>query len=625
MKLRFSFISVLLLCLGLCSSCEDERFDTGSTMPDGQFIVDYTAEAGTATRALHEDVPASKRINSLTYLLYSEDGTLLKRREVPKLDGDEDTWPLRRETMTWEQREALKDTLQTNTTYHAVFIANIDSAKLWYNVAPLKSAGDYNDAYIELPDQPFEDGNMFYYFAQDINSADKGADRDTPYNCSVQLHRIVTRADFFFEQLPAWDGLLAEENTPSTTSLRADATDEEGEQPIEEEITPPTEEGGTAEEPTDEGDEPSDEDDATTEEGEGDDGNEQGSDSTPWLPIMPIYPEPCTLPEEIQTYLKPYMLTVVTDTYSEMIATPITTSTQAFLEEIQTYFQDKADALDENSPEKGTFQNYANRIEGISDAIANGGESNQTFLSAILQETEKEGEEATSKFYIHLQNWILNRCGENPELKALWKRFEERKDPFYAEVHYNEGGGLNQFDLNRTKTTTNLIKNTPRVAADTIATFEGKTYRGFNVVGFADPDGNVMQSVMWYENKTTVPEEEPYEIKLYKEDGTESIQTGQDINEKVTIQYRPVAGLALKENGASQKKKTKIVCNLENALPFGGADETLVEAIKEALKSGAITGAQSLLEETILELEWPDLSKPEVLKITPDWKIDKGN
>ena len=61
MELRFGFVSVLLLCLGLCSSCEDERFDTGSTMPDGQFIVDYTAEAGKATRALHENVPAGER------------------------------------------------------------------------------------------------------------------------------------------------------------------------------------------------------------------------------------------------------------------------------------------------------------------------------------------------------------------------------------------------------------------------------------------------------------------------------------------------------------------------------------------------------------------------------------
>ena len=229
MKLRFGFVSVLLLCLGLCSSCEDERFDTGSTMPDGQFIVDYTAEAGKATRALHENVPAGERINSLTYLLYSEDGTLLKRREVPGLDGDDETWPLRRKTMTWEQREALKDTLETNTTYHAVFIANIDSMKLWNNgTSPLKSAGNYDDAYIELPTRAFTDGDMFYYFSKDINSVDEGADRDNPYHCDVQLHRIVTRTDFFFEELPVWERLNTEDE-PATALLRDGEVDGEEE------------------------------------------------------------------------------------------------------------------------------------------------------------------------------------------------------------------------------------------------------------------------------------------------------------------------------------------------------------------------------------------------------------
>ena len=135
MKLRFGFVSVLLLCLGLCSSCEDERFDTGSTMPDGQFIVDYTAEAGKATRALHENVPAGKRINSLTYLLYSEEGTLLKRREVPGLNesGKVEEWPLTRENMTWEQREALKDTLETNTTYHVLILRSCGKMLLQIN------------------------------------------------------------------------------------------------------------------------------------------------------------------------------------------------------------------------------------------------------------------------------------------------------------------------------------------------------------------------------------------------------------------------------------------------------------------------------------------------------------
>ena len=621
--MKIYYIGALLLCIGWMTSCEDERFDTGKTaMPDGQFIVDYTADTGTSTRALSEDVPAGKRINSLTYLLYSEEGTLLKRREVPGLNepGKVEEWPLTRENMTWEQREALKDTLETNTTYHAVFIANIDSTELWKDattdkLSPLKCAGNYNDAYIELPDRAFTDRDMFYYFSKDINSADEGADRDNPYHCNVQLHRIVTRTDFFFEELPVWEGLTTEDE-PATALLREGEVDGE--------------ENGSGNNEEQNGDEPEEEGSGDDETGTGNTEDEGGTtEDEPIIAELPIYPMPCILPEEIQAYLQPYVSKVVGDAYSEIIMNPITTSTQTFLKEIENYFQNQADAItEENSEEKETYLTYVSRLQAISKLIASGGESNQTFLNAILQESEGEGEEAQSKLYTHLQNWMLNRLEGNTELTALWKQFEKRESPFYAEVAYDTGGGLNQFYLDRTKTSTgSILKTTPRVAADTIATFEGKTYRGFNVVGFANPEGNVMTTVNWYETPTATQDETPYSIPLYQEDGTKNIQTGQDINEKVTIQYRPVAGLELAEDWEDKEKAvTMIVCNLETALPFtDDTDAGLIEAIKEALESGAITGAKSSLNETVLTLQWPDLSKSEVLKITPEWTIEGGN
>lgn len=621
--MKIHYIGALLLCIGWMTSCEDERFDTGKTaIPDGQFIVDYTADTGTSTRALSEDVPAGKRINSLTYLLYSEEGTLLKRREVPGLNesGKVEEWPLTRENMTWEQREALKDTLETNTTYHAVFIANIDSTELWKDattdkLSPLKRAGNYNDAYIELPDRAFTDRDMFYYFSKDINSADEGADRDNPYHCDVQLHRIVTRTDFFFEELPVWEGLTTEDE-PATALLREGEVDGE--------------ENGSGNNEGQNGDEP--------EEGSGDDetgtGNTEDEGGTTEdepiiaIPVIPIYPVPCILPEEVQAYLQPYVSKVVGDAYSEIIMNPITTSTQTFLKEIENYFQNQADAItEENSEEKENYLTYVSRLQAISKLIASGGESNQTFLNAILQESEGEGEEAQSKLYTHLQNWMLNQLEKNAELTALWKQFEKREKPFYAEVAYDTGGGLKQFYLDRTKSSTGFIPKTPRVAADAIEEFEGKTYRGFNVVGFADPEGNIMTTVNWYETPTATQDETPYSIPLYQEDGTKNIQTGQDINEKVTIQYRPVAGLELAEDWEDKEKAvTMIVCNLETALPFtDDTDAGLIEAIKEALESGAITGAKSSLNETVLTLQWPDLSKSEVLKITPEWTIEGGN
>ena len=607
MKLRFGFVSVLLLCLGLCSSCEDERFDTGSTMPDGQFIVDYTAEAGKATRALHENVPAGKRINSLTYLLYSEEGTLLKRREVPGLEDDDETWPLRRETMTWEQHEALKDTLETNTTYHAVFIANIDSTELWKDattdkLSPLKRAGNYDDAYIELPDRAFTDRDMFYYFSKDINSADEGADRDKPYHCDVQLHRIVTRTDFFFEELPEW-----EFDETSTSLLRegevGDIITEEPDSTLVSdtiqtpEPVPPVEEPGT--------------DGAT--------GEPTGPSPAPEPSVdpeeLPNYPETCTLPEAIQNYLRQYIMTLISDNM-ETIGTPIITSTKGFLGKLITYFD-----VDEEDENYTTYKGYVERLKAIQGSIEEP-EGQNAFLSTIYQEKD---EDETLLLYTHLQNWMLNRLEGNTELTALWKQFEERKDPFYAEVAYDTGGGLNQFYLDRTKASSGSILKTPRVAADTIATFEGKTYRGFNVVGFANPTGNKMTTVRWYakEEATDVA----YTLNMSQDDEL-FIQTAQGINEKWIIFYRPIASLSL-SNWDNNKAFTKIVCDLETAL-FGETeteeDRALIAAINAAFEEEqSIADYGKTLNEVILTLSWPDLSNKDVLKITPEWKIAKGN
>ena len=105
--------------LGAFCSCEPEAIDDGRDMRpiEGTYVIDYTFEGTrTYTRSIHQDQPANQRISSLTYLLYGKDGKskesmLLKRREIPDISKDT-KWPLKRETMTWGQREALKDTLE---------------------------------------------------------------------------------------------------------------------------------------------------------------------------------------------------------------------------------------------------------------------------------------------------------------------------------------------------------------------------------------------------------------------------------------------------------------------------------------------------------------------------------
>ena len=196
--------------LFLLPSCEHDKImeedGNNSFSSDGVFVVDYAASS-METKAISENLSAGERINSLTYLLYSSDGSLLKEREIPGLEGKEETWPLKRDNMTWEQREALKDTLMQGMDYYVVFVANA-APSLWgvgTTESPLKDKDSYSTVYLQLPNIPFSDNKMFYIYSGELKySSTYGADRDNPYSYPVVLQRVVARSDFFFEVLPEW-------------------------------------------------------------------------------------------------------------------------------------------------------------------------------------------------------------------------------------------------------------------------------------------------------------------------------------------------------------------------------------------------------------------------------------
>lgn len=218
MKQIYNIMVGMALMLG-ATSCEKEILDNGQAagiaLADGQFIVDYSGEV--TTRAIKDNAEKGERINSLTYLLYMQqdnDYVLQKRREIPGLNKTStdangnptyESWPLTRDNMTWEQREALKDTLMVGLNYRAVFVANADPS-LWNGTSPLKEADEidvdtYSSAYLQLPANfAFNDGNMFYLAEAEIDGT--GQDRNTPYNCPITLKRVVTRTDWWFERLP---------------------------------------------------------------------------------------------------------------------------------------------------------------------------------------------------------------------------------------------------------------------------------------------------------------------------------------------------------------------------------------------------------------------------------------
>ena len=200
----------LLLCMG-CS--EDSLVPDKDGLTGKQVVVDYTVEEAVTRGVSHEALPANERIKSLVYLLYDDAGNLVKQREIPGISsmkvGD---WPMKRSTMSWDQREALKDTLEQGQTYTVVFIANTDPSlfgeeevlHLTETVDGEQVAASLDDVYLSLPTtKAFGDNNMFYLFKKEITP--NGYDRENYCNCPVQLQRIVCRTDFFSDDYQAWD------------------------------------------------------------------------------------------------------------------------------------------------------------------------------------------------------------------------------------------------------------------------------------------------------------------------------------------------------------------------------------------------------------------------------------
>lgn len=214
MKTRKIGIAGCLMAL-LCA-CETTNWEQdfpneeqpGNPVGNGKYVVDYTVGG---------DLPAGRaegaegRIQSLTYLLYanSADGyRLSKRRDLLGLNDQE--WPMNRDNMSWEEREALKDTLSTANSYKAVFIANAH-ASIWNNEEVLQEVAQeakFDDARLYLPTQiAFNSSNMYYLAVEDITLA---VGDTPPMNYNITLQRMINKVEFALgEGLDATDLMQA--------------------------------------------------------------------------------------------------------------------------------------------------------------------------------------------------------------------------------------------------------------------------------------------------------------------------------------------------------------------------------------------------------------------------------
>ena len=206
MTLHSSFFilsSSLIMLLAACTNDPSEdilsNVPGNSDLPQGTFVIDYTASTGdTRTR-----LAASERIQSLDYLLYekaagSNDFLLKHRRTIPDI-GENTIWPLTRETMTWAQREALKDTLNQNSEYKMVFVANADAA-IWDNTEVLQNVTEgtstFDDGRLVLPPRLFSDNDMYYLWSNhDTPLVGSNYNKNNPASMEITLQRMINKVE----------------------------------------------------------------------------------------------------------------------------------------------------------------------------------------------------------------------------------------------------------------------------------------------------------------------------------------------------------------------------------------------------------------------------------------------
>ena len=203
-----NYIGAASLLLAVCACGKEDlntTTDTGNggtvaALPEGTFVVDYSVSDGETSRAGEEGSRPNTSISSLLYLLYDSEGQLVKEREIPGI-GKDTKWPLTRENMSWEQREALKDTLNVGSTYTAVFLANVNRTLFGETQTTelLQNKDNLMEAVLYLPQTPFTDSNMYYLWKEKLEYAQpEGASddsRDNPLSKKIILRRLVSRID----------------------------------------------------------------------------------------------------------------------------------------------------------------------------------------------------------------------------------------------------------------------------------------------------------------------------------------------------------------------------------------------------------------------------------------------
>lgn len=316
------------------------------------------------------------------------------------------------------------------------------------------------------------------------------------------------------------------------------------------------------------------------------------------------YPATCLLPEDIKNYFQSDFYAFVLSKYKDELSQPVVDETVEFLVALELYFSDLE--------LKDKYTKYNARLNEIERQIQ--GEGKSDFLDQINSDMAEGG--VLSNFQTHLVNTLLNELEHNTTVRSLFEQSAKRKSGTWATIAYEGQSGVDKYYLSGKAPEAGLAESL-RMKADTTVMRKSVSYLAFNWVGLADPEKNKISGVSWYPTaEATTPD--------FSLTPNSSISTGQGVNEKYSVFYRPMNELNLKTDwGEKSAKKTTIVCDLEKALPFTVEDAELIATINQLLSDGKIKDYSGSLEKMSLAITYPDISGSDVLEIKEIWEISK--
>lgn len=183
-----------LVGLGL-TGCGEDRFSevneqvNGSVtdVPEDCVRVSFVPKGQIQTRGNHQG--ESGELFHIQYILYDAEGNVVAQKTVlDNTESDKAGWPY--------SGGAFSQVLNKDETYRIVYLGNIATPKTATSPSStagvLKDENNYSTARIHIPEEGFDNSNMYYFFSKEFVASDENKEIEVVLRRLVSKHSIAS-------------------------------------------------------------------------------------------------------------------------------------------------------------------------------------------------------------------------------------------------------------------------------------------------------------------------------------------------------------------------------------------------------------------------------------------------